>query len=116
VYSVNPDNSRWTVCNKMAWVSSSVFGFGSAISAFGLDRFKKNATKATRGYEFVLEKMFLPVELQPAQCKDKLKDKALAVAQAATAKCKDTAQAAKDKAQAATAKAKDVTISATRTI
>ena len=86
VYRVNPENSKWTVCEKSAWVSSSVFGFGTAIQAFGLDRFKKNAMKASRGYEHVLEKLFSPVlHQQQAHSTDNLKDKAIKVAQAAKA-------------------------------
>jgi len=93
VYSVNPENNRWTVCEKQAWVTSSLYGVASAIQAFGIDRFKKNAVKATRGYEHVLEKMFMPVLHQQPSNKDKLKEKAIAVAQAATAKAKDSISA-----------------------
>lgn len=86
VYQVSPDNSKWTVCEKKAWVTSGVFGFGSAIQAFGIDRFKKNAAKASRGYEHVLEKLFSPVLHHQAHGTDNLKDKAIKVAQAAKAK------------------------------
>lgn len=85
VYRVNPENSKWTVCEKSAWISSSVFGFGAAIQAFGLDRFKKNAMKASRGYEYVLEKLFTPVLHQQPHNADNLKEKAIKVAQAAKA-------------------------------
>ncbi|KAL8576232.1 hypothetical protein ACOMHN_006155 [Nucella lapillus] len=90
VYQVSPDNSKWTVCEKSAWVTSAVFGLGTAIQAFGLDRFKKNAVKASRGYEHVLEKLFSPVvhHQQQVHGADKLKDKAIKVAQAAKAKAK----------------------------
>ncbi|XP_076461456.1 PRELI domain-containing protein 1, mitochondrial-like [Babylonia areolata] len=92
VYQISPDNSKWTVCEKSAWVSSAVFGFGAAITAFGIDRFKKNAAKASRGYEHVLERMFTPalhhqaVSAAAASNTDKFKDKAIKVAQAAKAK------------------------------
>lgn len=85
VYKVSPDNCKWTLCEKTAWVSSSVFGFGAAIQAFGLDRFKKNALKATRGFEFVLEKMFA-VPHQTTSSADRFKDTARKVAEAAKAK------------------------------
>lgn len=86
VYQVSPDNSKWTVCQKSAWVSSAVFGFSSAIQAFGLDRFKKNAAKASRGYEYVLEKLFAPALHHQVHGTDKLKEKARKVAEAAKAK------------------------------
>ncbi|KAK7109959.1 hypothetical protein V1264_013907 [Littorina saxatilis] len=95
VYRVNPENNRWTVCEKYAWVTSSVFGFGSAIQAYGIDRFRKNATKATRGYEFVLERLFMPVLHQQLSSRDKLKDKAIKVAQAAKDKAKDSISTAR---------------------
>ena len=79
VYRVNPGNSKWTVCEK------SGFGFGAAIQAFGLDRFKKNAMKSSRGYEDVLEKLFTPVLHQQPHNADNLKEKAIKVAQAAKA-------------------------------
>ena len=90
VYRVNPENNKWTVCEKSAWVTSSVFGFGAAIQAFGLDRFKKNAVKASLGYEHVLEKMFMPVLHQQTHSADNLKEKARKVAQAAKAKAPTT--------------------------
>ncbi|KAL8585810.1 hypothetical protein ACOMHN_065160 [Nucella lapillus] len=104
VYRTNPTNGQWTLCEKQAWVSSSIFGFASAIQAFGLERFKKNAAKASLGYEHVLERLFLPVlhlqqmvqqqhqqqhqqqQQQQAPPPDKLTDKARKVAQAAKAK------------------------------
>lgn len=84
VYRVNPENSKWTLCEKSAWVSSAVFGFGAAIQAFGLDRFKKNATKATRGFEYVLERWF--PHPHPTPNSEKLKETARKVAEAAKAK------------------------------
>lgn len=95
VYRVNPENNKWTVCEKSAWVSSSVFGFGTAIQAFGLDRFKKNAIKASRGYEHVLEKLFAPIIHQQTHSTDNLKDKAIKVAQAAKAKAPSAIMAAR---------------------
>lgn len=84
VYKVNPENCKWTLCEKSAWVSSAVFGFGAAIQAFGLDRFKKNAAKATRGFEFILERWF--PHPQPVHSTEKLKDTARKMAEAAKAK------------------------------
>lgn len=30
---------------RCAWIDSQVYGFGAAIKAFGMDRFKKNCAK-----------------------------------------------------------------------
>ncbi|XP_076308170.1 preli-like isoform X2 [Tachypleus tridentatus] len=58
VYRPSKENLRWTAIVRQAWVSSSVYGFGRAIQAFGVERFKQNANKAIRGYQYVLEHMF----------------------------------------------------------
>ncbi|CAD6216208.1 GSCOCG00004427001-RA-CDS [Cotesia congregata] len=57
-YKVSEDNPEWTVAHRLAWIDSSVFGFGHAIKAFGLDRFKKNCGKMTGGFNYVLAHMF----------------------------------------------------------
>ncbi|KAL5020866.1 hypothetical protein ScPMuIL_000021 [Solemya velum] len=82
IYEVNPDNSKFTSCQKMAWIESSLYGFSRAITAFGFERFKKNTAKAFKGFEHVLEKLY-PSETQiveqvplSACSKGKLKDKA----------------------------------------
>uniref|UniRef100_A0A1L8DVL3 PRELI/MSF1 domain-containing protein n=1 Tax=Nyssomyia neivai TaxID=330878 RepID=A0A1L8DVL3_9DIPT len=47
-----------TVAHRSAWVDSQVFGFSRAISAFGLERFKKNCSKMSTGFEWVLQALF----------------------------------------------------------
>ncbi|KAF7995068.1 hypothetical protein HCN44_004540 [Aphidius gifuensis] len=58
VYKVSDENPEWTVAHRSAWIDSSVFGFSRAIQAFGLDRFKKNCSKMTGGFNYVLAHMF----------------------------------------------------------
>ncbi|XP_055595999.1 protein preli-like [Uranotaenia lowii] len=57
-YRASPDHPGKTVAVRSAWVDSSVFGFATAIRAFGLDRFKKNCAKTVDGFNFVLHHMF----------------------------------------------------------
>lgn len=56
-YCENPENKNWTEIKREAWVSSSLFGFSRPIQEFGLARFKRNVTKAMKGFEFILAKM-----------------------------------------------------------
>lgn len=58
VYRPAPDNPKHTVVERRAWVSSSILGFSCAIQAFGVERFKQNAAKASKGFAYVLERMF----------------------------------------------------------
>lgn len=58
VYTVSEENPQWTVASRSAWIDSSVYGFSRAIQAFGLDRFKKNCTKMSNGFNYVLAHMF----------------------------------------------------------
>ncbi|XP_050595261.1 PRELI domain-containing protein 1, mitochondrial isoform X1 [Bombus affinis] len=58
VYKVCEENPNWTVAKRSAWIDSQVFGFGRAIQAFGLDRFKKNCTLMYNGFNYVLAHMF----------------------------------------------------------
>ncbi|XP_031564390.1 PRELI domain-containing protein 1, mitochondrial-like [Actinia tenebrosa] len=60
VYAVNPQNKEWTTCEKQSWVSSDVYGFARAIEAFGVERYKKNAKKAIKGLEHIMEKLYTP--------------------------------------------------------
>lgn len=57
-YRVSEENSGWTVAERSAWVDSQVMGFGRAIQAFGVERFKKNCFKMVRGFNHVLSNMF----------------------------------------------------------
>ncbi|XP_069678249.1 protein preli-like [Periplaneta americana] len=58
VYKVSKENPNWTVAERSAWIDSQVFGFGRAIQAFGLDRFRKNCHQMIGGFNYVLTTMF----------------------------------------------------------
>lgn len=58
VYKVSDENPDWTIAKRSAWIDSSVYGFSRAIQVFGLDRFKKNCSKMTGGFNYVLAHMF----------------------------------------------------------
>ncbi|XP_045189414.2 PRELI domain-containing protein 1, mitochondrial-like [Mercenaria mercenaria] len=60
IYTQHPENAETTLCTRQAWVNSGVYGFSSVISSFGIQRFRKNAAKAVSGFEFVLNKLFVP--------------------------------------------------------
>ncbi|XP_067126646.1 PRELI domain-containing protein 1, mitochondrial [Centruroides vittatus] len=81
VYQMCEDNPKWTIVNRYAWVSSSVFGFARAIQAFGVERFRQNSIKTCRGFNYVLENLFPLIHNQETVPnlivnKEKLKDKA----------------------------------------
>lgn len=63
VYRPSKDDRHATECTKEAWVDSSIYGFSRAIQAFGVDRFRKNATRATKGLEYILLKTYEPESL-----------------------------------------------------
>ncbi|XP_072930211.1 protein preli-like [Epargyreus clarus] len=59
-----------TVARRSAWIDSQVFGFSRAIRAFGVDRFRKNASQMVNGFNHVLHAMFprqSPPHLAPVQ-------------------------------------------------
>jgi hypothetical protein len=57
VYSADPSNpNESTVCTKQAHIYSPLFGAGAALEQFGLKRFKKNADRASKGLQWILEK------------------------------------------------------------
>jgi hypothetical protein len=58
VYKVSRENPNWTVAERSAWIDSQVFGFGRAIQAFGLERFRKNCHQMVGGFNYVLTTMF----------------------------------------------------------
>ncbi|KAK9509352.1 hypothetical protein O3M35_006690 [Rhynocoris fuscipes] len=58
VYRPSDENPSWTVAERSAWVDSQVIGFGRAIQAFGVERFRKNCIKMVRGFNHVLATMF----------------------------------------------------------
>ena len=53
-YSPSPSDKNMTVCERQAWVASSVFGLSFAIQAFAFERYKKNVTQAASGFEHIL--------------------------------------------------------------
>ncbi|XP_067003455.1 protein preli-like [Anabrus simplex] len=57
-YRVSEENVNWTLATRSAWIDSQVFGFGRAIQAFGLERFRKNCHKMVGGFNYVLRNMF----------------------------------------------------------
>jgi hypothetical protein len=60
VYRPSKDNKTWTECEKHAWIESNVYGFAKAIQSFGVERFKKNTVKASKGLEYILHKTYEP--------------------------------------------------------
>jgi hypothetical protein len=58
IYKVSKENPNWTVAERSAWIDSQVFGFGRAIQAFGLKRFRKNCQQMVGGFNDVLKTMF----------------------------------------------------------
>ena len=61
VYKRSMENKNWTVCERQAWVNSSMgYGMSYAIQAFGIERFRQSASKTVKGFEHVLNRMFTP--------------------------------------------------------
>lgn len=60
VYKPDPNNASATICEREAWISSSVFGFSYALQTFGYERFKSNVGKTVKGFEYVLNKLYMP--------------------------------------------------------
>lgn len=90
------DDGLSTTIDRQAWIASNVFGFSRAIQAFGLDRFRKNTTKATRGFRHVVEAMFgdsqklAPMAAPMVHIIDKAKLKETAIKATELAKSKAT--------------------------
>ncbi|XP_046385071.1 protein preli-like [Ischnura elegans] len=59
VYQESRENPQWTVARRCAWVDSQLYGFRSAIEAFGLERLRKNCSKMNSGFEYILKTLFL---------------------------------------------------------
>ena len=55
---VPTEDKKSTKSIKEAWIESDIYGLRSAIKSFGIDRFKKNCDKATKGFEWVLNRTF----------------------------------------------------------
>ena len=60
VYKPDPSNASATICQREAWIGSNVYGFAFAIQKFGYERFKSNTGKAVKGFEYVLNKLYMP--------------------------------------------------------
>lgn len=57
-YEVDPSDSNRTLVKREAWIDSQVFGFAGLLRKFGVERFKLNASNATKGLKIVLERLF----------------------------------------------------------
>uniref|UniRef100_A0A0V0G5E1 Putative preli domain-containing protein 1 mitochondrial n=1 Tax=Triatoma dimidiata TaxID=72491 RepID=A0A0V0G5E1_TRIDM len=81
VYRPSEENPSWTIAERSAWVDSQVLGFGRAIQAFGVERFRKNCIKMVHGFNYVLSSMFpssvsahhSQTQLSTSTAKEKLK-------------------------------------------
>ncbi|XP_071448166.1 PRELI domain-containing protein 1, mitochondrial isoform X2 [Hetaerina americana] len=58
VYQESRENPQWTVAKRSAWVDSQLYGFRSAIEAFGLERLRKNCRRMNSGFEYILKALF----------------------------------------------------------
>lgn len=70
VYRSNPDENNSTLVDRQAWISSGLFGFATAIQAFGMDRFRKNVAKTCQGFNYTLESMFPVFQAQTVTNQD----------------------------------------------
>ncbi|CAL1544977.1 unnamed protein product [Lymnaea stagnalis] len=88
VYRVSSENPSWTTCERTAWVSSSFYGVGRGLEAFGAKRFHSNAHKATQGFDYVLTSLFKADHLKdhPLLVSSKIKDTARKAAEMAKSK------------------------------
>ncbi|XP_065888637.1 PRELI domain-containing protein 1, mitochondrial-like [Dysidea avara] len=57
-YMASLENSNWTQCIKQVWFKSSLMGVSRAIELYTSDRYKRNASKAEKGLQFVLTKLY----------------------------------------------------------
>lgn len=60
IYQQSKENSSWTELERQVWVDSSVLGFARAIQKFGLERYKSNCVKSSKGIQYILNRMFIP--------------------------------------------------------
>jgi len=58
IYRPSIDAPGKTVAYRSAWIDSQVYGFATAIRAFGVDRFRKNCNKTVLGFNHVLSNLF----------------------------------------------------------
>lgn len=57
-YRSTGDTNNWTIAERKAWIDSHLFGLSSAVQRLGLDRFRKNVSKACQGFNFVLNALY----------------------------------------------------------
>ncbi|XP_071793272.1 PRELI domain-containing protein 1, mitochondrial-like [Asterias amurensis] len=60
IYRPAADNESWTEVEKHSWVDSSITGFITAIQHFGIERYKSNHVKASKGLRHILAQMYIP--------------------------------------------------------
>ena len=65
MYRPSNEDLSVTLCHREAFISSSIRGLSRSVEAFVLERLKKNASKASDGLNYVLDKMF-PVDIPAA--------------------------------------------------
>lgn len=58
VYKQCDSLNSQTVLEKHAWINSTFYGLSSAIQRFGLERYKQNIKKASKGFNYTLENMY----------------------------------------------------------
>lgn len=58
VYQPSQETPGKTIAYRSAWVDSQLYGFATAMRAFGVDRFRKNCHKTVLGFNHVLASMF----------------------------------------------------------
>ncbi|XP_071827474.1 PRELI domain-containing protein 1, mitochondrial-like isoform X2 [Apostichopus japonicus] len=63
VYKQSSENSSWTELQRHVWVDSSLLGFARAIQKFGVERYKSNSVKSSKGIQYVINKMFVPEQV-----------------------------------------------------
>lgn len=95
IYMKHPEKNGTTLCSRQAWINSHVYGFSGILSAFGMNRFKKNVGQTVVGFEYVLNKLYMPeanIENKIAVGSMKEKAKEYAKSKADTMKSKVTPQ------------------------
>lgn len=58
IYQPDPENDSRTQLERQVWISSNITGVSRAVTKFALERFKRNASKASEGFVHVLNNIF----------------------------------------------------------
>ena len=58
VYSQVTGNQDITLCHRDASFDSQILGFGGMIASYGLQSYKKNIVKTSKGFDFILGAIF----------------------------------------------------------